>query len=227
MSRPSSTTWPFERAVPAVAELAIEVTGSRVEPYAAVPTIAFTAALREATGVTVHTIALRSQIRIEPQRRRYSAEERERLVELFGETPQWGDSLRPFLWAHLDTTLAGFSGEATAELPLVCTYDFDVAAAKYLHALGDGEVPLLFLFSGTVFVNGPTGFTTELVPWHLESRYRLPVATWRALMDRYFPNSGWLRLSRDTIDALQRFRAERALPTWDQAIETLLKETGE
>jgi len=46
-------------------------------------------------------------------------------------------------------------------------------------------------------------------------------------MDRYFPNAGWLRLSRETIDRLQRFRAERALPTWEQAIEALLKEAGE
>ena len=40
-----------------------------------------------------------------------------------------------------------------------------------------------------------TGFTVELVPWHLESRFRLPVSVWRELMDAYFPNSGWLRLS--------------------------------
>jgi hypothetical protein len=46
-------------------------------------------------------------------------------------------------------------------------------------------------------------------------------------MDRFFPNSGWLRLPRETIDNLQRFRTERALPTWEQAIEALLKEAGQ
>jgi hypothetical protein len=210
-----------------VAELTITITGAAVDPYAAVPTIGFTAELTESTGATVHAIALRTQIRIEPQRRRYDAAEEEHLLELFGETPQWGDSLRPFQWAYIDTTLGGFTGSSTVELPMVCSYDFEVAAAKYLHALGDdGEIPLVFLYSGTVFVKGSGGFAAELVPWHLESRFRLPVKTWRDMMDRYFPNSGWMRLRRDTLDALQRFRTERGLPTWEQAIEVLLKEAG-
>jgi len=210
-----------------VADLAIEVTGVEVEPNAAVPTILFATRLRETSGATVHAIALRAQIRIEPQRRRYEGAEEERLLELFGETPQWGESLRPFLWSHVATMVAGFTGETSVSLPMACSYDFEVAGAKYLHSLGAGEVPLLFLFSGTVFTKGESGFAAELIPWHLESRFRLPVRTWRETMDRYFPNAGWLRLSRDTIDRLQRFRATRALPTWEQALETLLKEAGE
>src|SRR5580704_16888227 len=237
-----------------VADLAIDVTGVEVEPNAAVPTIMFATRLRETSGATIHAIALRAQIRIEPQRRRYSAAEEERLLELFGETPQWGESLRPFLWSHVETMVAGFVEETTVSLPMACSYDFEVAGAKYLHSLETGsdaggtappvsgpgesgpsagrgqragEVPLLFLFSGTVFTKGGPGFAAELIPWNLESRFRLPVRTWRQTMDRYFPNAGWLRLSRDTIDRLQRFRAERALPTWEQAIEVLLKEAGE
>jgi hypothetical protein len=46
------------------------------------------------------------------------------------------------------------------------------------------------------------------------------------MMDLYFPNSGWIRVQRDTLDSLQRFRAYRGLPTWDQAFEVLLKEAG-
>ena len=46
-------------------------------------------------------------------------------------------------------------------------------------------------------------------------------------MDLYFPGGGWIRVSRDTIDALQRFRAARVLPTWDVTFEQLLKEAGE
>jgi len=211
----------------AVAELSIGVTGATVEVYAAVPTIMFGLRLHEATGATVHAIALHTQIRIEPQRRRYQPTEQQKLLEMFGETAQWGDSLRPFLWTHVDTTVGGFVGESSTELPMVCTYDFEVAGAKYLHALEDGEIPLVFLFSGTVFTKGASGFAVELVPWHLESRYRLPVRVWRETMDAYFPNSGWLRLSRQTIDRLQRFKATRALPTWEQAMEALLKEAGE
>ncbi len=206
-------------------ELRVTVTGAAVEAHAALPTIAFAADI--AAPSPVHSLALRTQVMIEPQRRRYRPDEAERLLELFGETPQWGDSLRPFLWAHVDTMVPGFEGATVARLPLVCTYDFEVVAAKYLHALGDGEVPLLFLFSGTTFRRSPTGFEAAMVPWHLESRFRLPVATWREAMDRYFPNSGWLRLPRATIDRLQRYRVARALPTWEQAIEALLKEAGE
>jgi Family of unknown function (DUF6084) len=206
-------------------ELTIAVTGAAVEPHAAVPTTSFSA---PATATApVHSIALRTQIMIEPQRRRYDASEEERLLELFGDIPQWGDSLRPFLWTHVDKMVAGFDGSGVFELPVTCTYDFEVAGAKYLHALGSGEVPLLFLFSGTTFCRGPAGFAASMVPWHLESRFRLPVATWRETMDRYFPNAGWIRASRDTIDRLQRFRVSRALPTPEQAIDTLLKEAGE
>ena len=111
---------------------------------------------RKPTGAGCTRLALRCQIRIEPQRRRYSEREEEKLYELFGETPQWGNSLRPFLWTHVSTTIGGFDGAGEFDLPVDCTYDFEVAGAKYLHALGDGEIPLLLLFSGTVFTKGET-----------------------------------------------------------------------
>ena len=141
----------------------------------------------EAGGGAVHALALRCQIRIEPQRRRYEPDEEERLYELFGDTPLWGSSLRPFLWTHVSTTLGGFTGETEFELPVECTYDFEVAGAKYLHALSDGEIPLLMLFSGTVFTRGESGFSAEPVSWDREASYRLPVSVWRDVMDMYFP----------------------------------------
>jgi hypothetical protein len=210
-----------------MAELQADIIGVRVEPYAAIPTLMWSLRLREATGVRVHTIALHTQVRIEPQRRRYDQLEQDRLLELFGQAPQWGDSLRPFLWTHMDAMVSGFNDETTVEVPMACTYDFDVAGSKFLHSLDGGEVPLEFLFSGTVFTKGEAGFAAELVPWNLESQYRLPVAVWRHTMDSYFPGGGWLRLDRETIDRLQRYRAEQALPTWEQAIAALLKAAGE
>lgn len=207
--------------------LAFEVVDARPEPHAAVPTIMVRLRVEEADGGRVHALALRSQIRIEPQRRRYSTEEEGRLYELFGETPRWGDSLRPFMWTHVSTTIAGFTGSTEIDLPVECTYDFEVAAAKYLHSLSSGEIPLLFLFSGTVFTRGDSGFSAEPVAWNLEASYRLPVSVWRGMMDLYFPNSGWMRVGRDTLDRLQRFRSTRGLPTWDQAFEQLLKQAGE
>jgi hypothetical protein len=208
-------------------ELTAEIVGSTVEPYAAVPTLSLRLRLTETAGLSVHAIALRAQVRIEPQRRRYSAPEAERLLELFGETPRWGETLRPFLWTHLSTMVSGFSGTTDVDLPMTITYDFEVTGAKYLHSLDGGEIPLVVLFSGTVFTKGGAGFVAEPVPWHLECKYGLPVALWREAMDRYFPNSGWLRLARSTIDDLVRFKTAQALPTWDQAIEALLKQAGE
>ena len=207
--------------------IAVEVVAARPEAHAAVPTIMLRARVSEAAGGSVHAVALRCQIRIEPQRRRYRPDEEDRLYELFGETPRWGDSVRPFLWTHVSMTIAAFTGTTEFDLPIECSYDFEVAGAKYLHALSSGDIPLLLLFSGTVFTRGQSGFAAEPISWNLETTYRLPVSVWRGVMDLYFPNSGWVRISRDTIDALQRFKSVRALPTWDQAFELLLKHAGE
>jgi hypothetical protein len=174
----------------------------------------------------VRGLALRCQIRIEPRKRTYGRDEEARLYELFGETPQWGDSLRPFLWTHVSAVVGGFDGTTEFDLPVACTYDFEVAAAKYMHGLDDGEIPLLLLFSGTVFPGAPSGFAAERLSWGAEAAYRLPVALWRSMMDLYFPNGGWMRVHCDTLDRLQRYRARKALPTWDQAFELLLKEAG-
>ena len=190
------------------------------------PTIALRLRIAETTGATVHALALRCQIRIEPQRRRYATAEEGRLYEMFGEPNRFGESLRPFLWTHVATTVTGFTGATEVDLPVTCTYDFEVAGTKYFHALDDGEIPLLLLFAGTAFTRSETGFAAEPIAWDQEASFRLPVRVWRDVMDLYFPNSGWLRVSRDTLDALTRFKAERALPTWEQAFERLLKEAG-
>ncbi len=205
-------------------ELSFSVLNARAEPYAAVPTINLRLSVASSVPEPVHAVALRCQVRIEPQRRRYDSGEEERLEELFGDTPRWGDTLRPFLWTHLATTLTGFTGVTEVDLPLPVSYDFEVAGAKYLHSLGDGEVPLVLLFSGTVFSRGNSGFSAQPVPWHAEASYRMPVKVWRDVMVMYFPNSGWLRLPCETIDRLSRRKVEWALATFDQTIETLLKE---
>lgn len=203
-------------------DLAFAVAGARAEPYAAVPTLAF--GLRVAApGQAVHALALRCQIRIEPQRRRYSPDEETRLLELFGETPRWGDTLRPFLWTQVSTLVPGFRDETATDLAVPCSYDFEVAAAKYLHSLDAGDVPLLFLFSGTVFAKGDAGLAVTQVPWSKESSFRLPVATWREMMDLYFPEGGWMRLRRDTLSALMEVKARRALTTFDEVVDHLIR----
>jgi len=197
-------------------------TGARPEPYAAGPSLQLD--VRVAAERPVHTVALRTQIRIEPRRRRYSAEEGDRLSDLFGESARWGETLNPLQLATVASLVPGFTGSTTVQLTVPLTYDLDVAAAKYLHGLDDGDVPLLLLFSGTVFEGAPDRVQVAMVPWHEEAAYRLPVAVWRAAMDAHFPDSGWVRLQRGTLEALRAYRSERVLPTWDDAVERLLKE---
>lgn len=209
-----------------MSELVFDCVGAVAERYAAVPTLTLKLRLSETTGAQVHAIALRSQIRILPQRRRYSPAESERLLELFGEPARWGETLKPLQFANLAVMVPGFSGSLEFDLPVPCTYDFEVVSAKYFHALDEGQIPLLLLFSGTVFTKGERGFAVEQVPWHKEASYAMPVQVWREVMDLYFPNSGWIRLRRDTIDHLTRYKAERAIPTWDDAFELMLKEAG-
>jgi hypothetical protein len=211
-----------------VSELSFQILGARAELYAAVPTLAFTLGIEEASGQSIHAIALRCQIQIEPQRRSHSAAEQAKLLEMFGEPGRWGETLKPMLWSHASLMIPGFAGATTVDLPMTCTYDFEVTAAKYFQSLDDGEIPLLFLFSGTIFTSGVAGagFMVERVPWEKEAVFRLPVRVWREVMDSYFPGSAWIRLQRESLDALQRFKAERALPTWDDAVAALLAAAG-
>jgi hypothetical protein len=204
-----------------VSELEFTVVGARPEPYAAAPQLALRMRVAESSGVPVYAIALRAQLQIEPQRRRYAPGESEQLVELFGGPERYGDTLKNMLWTHVSATVVAFEGDAEFDLVVPCSYDFDVAAHKYLSALEGGEIPLVVQLSGTVFERGANGVTAGLVPWTCEARYRLPVATWRATMDAFFPNSTWIRLDRDAFEELYRFKREGGYPTWEAAIARL------
>lgn len=206
-----------------MSELGVQVVGAVTERYAAVPTITLQLRLAETSGLPVKAVALRAQVRIEPQHRRYDGDEQARLVELFGEGPQWGESLRPFLWTEISKTIGAFRAPVEVDLPVTCTYDMEVAAARYFGSLAGGEVPLLLLFSGTVFRTDEGRLVVEPVPWHLEARFRLPVACWRETMERYFPHAGWIRLGRETLDALAELKAREALPSFERTVQLLLE----
>jgi Family of unknown function (DUF6084) len=201
-----------------VSNLSFSVLGAHSEPYAASPMLSLRLGIAETTEARIHTIALKTQVRIEPQHRRYAATEAERLLDLFGRPARYGDTLRPMLWTHVAQMVLGFTATTEVELSIPCSYDFEVAAHKYLSALEGGEIPLKLLFSGNVFVEGPQGVSSEFVPWTCEAAYRLPVAVWRQAMDAYFPNAAWIRLNRETFDELCRFKAARSLPTWDAVL---------
>src|SRR5215469_1745434 len=210
-----------------MADLIFGCTGASADRYAATPTLSFQLAITERSGVRVHAIALRCQIRIEPHRRRYTAAEAERLHDLFGDTSRWADTVKPIQLATVTAMVPSFTAVTEVELPVPCTYDLEVASARYLQGLDDGTIPLLLLFSGTVFVAQGDGFSVELVPWSAEASYRMPVSVWRDVVNAHFPGSAWLRCSQDTLDELSAFKARRALPTWDATLQALLAEAGQ
>src|SRR6201998_1562591 len=197
-----------------MAELTFGCTEAHATRYAATPTLSFTLTITESTGALVHAIALRCQIRIEPHRRRYSADEARRLNDLFGDTSRWAETVKPIQLATVSTMVPGFTSLTEVELPVPCTYDLEVASARYLQGLDDGTVPLLLLFSGTVFIANGDSFSIELIPWSAEASYRMPVSVWRDLVNAHFPGSAWLRCSQETLDSLSDFKARHALPPW-------------
>lgn len=197
------------------------------EPYAVTPILNARVGIAAVGDDPVHAIALRAQVRIDPLRRGYSDAEAEGLIDLFGPRHRWARSQHTFLWQQTATMVPGFSGTTQVELPLECTYDFEVASAKYLHALREGTIALQFLFSGTVFVAGTRGFAVQQVPWDREARYDLPVSVWRDLIRQHYPNTGWLRLDADTLEALAGYRSAHGLLSLDEAVTTLLDRSAE
>src|SRR6266516_3207775 len=105
---------------------------------AAVPTLIFKLRIENAIREeNIHSVVLRCQIQINVTHRRYNAEAKARLLEIFGEPKRWSDTLRPFLWTHANTSVPQFSESITIDLPVPYTYDFEVAGTKYFVALGD------------------------------------------------------------------------------------------
>ncbi len=209
-------------------ELNFLVEGAEPQKFAALPLLDFKLRISEdiepgLLPTPIHAVALRCQIRIEPARRQYGAREKERLLDLFGTPERWGQTLRPMLWTHVSAVVPRFSGTSVMDLPVACSYDFNLAATKYFAALEGGEIPLCFLFSGTIFYESADGaLQITQISWEKEAYYRLSAETWRALMDLYYPNLAYLSLRKDVFDRLDRYRSSRGLPTWEQAMERLL-----
>jgi len=210
-------------------DLTFNVEGVAAVPFAAAPMLAFSLKVMNGVpGETIHTVALRCQLQLEVTRRNYSPSEKERLHDLFAEPSRWGQTLRPMLWNHVGTVIPEFTGATTVEMHTPCTFDFNVAATKYFYGLDDGDVPVTFLFSGTVYYRAADGaLQVAPIAWDKEARFRLPVKIWCEMMESYYPKSAWLCLRRDVFERLQRYKVDRGLPTWERALESMLAEIEE
>jgi uncharacterized protein DUF6084 len=210
-------------------ELNFKIEGAEAVPYAAAPLLAFKLLLTNTPAEEViHTVVLRAQIQIDATRRRYTPEEQERLVDLFGDPDRWSKTLRTMLWTHASVIVPGFSGETAVEMQVPCTFDFNVAATKYFHGLREGDLPLNFLFSGNVFYQSQDG-SLQVAPisWDKEAKFKLPVTTWHRLIDNYYPNSAWLSLRKDVFDRLYQYKVRCGIPTWEQTLERVLDSVEE
>jgi hypothetical protein len=201
------------------------VLGARTVRYAAAPMLALDLQVSESSGRQVYMVALTIQLMIEPARRRYDDATRERLIELFGSPERWAVTTRSLVWSKLDVLVPAFTGSTTVSVPIACNYDLELAAAKYLHSLPDGEAPLALHFSGMIYYPCEDGgLQMVLVPWTKSIDFRMPVSVWKETIEHYYPNTGWVALRSQTLAALQREKLDRGLATIDACVERLLDE---
>ncbi|HMB90620.1 MAG TPA: DUF6084 family protein [Rhodothermales bacterium] len=205
-------------------ELGFQVTDVQPAHHGATPLLHFMLEIANTPpGQTIHSAMLQAQIQIQSVRRSYNEREKAKLVDLFGTPERWGQTLRNRLWTHAHVAVPGFTGSTQVALPVTCTYDLNVAATKYFYALEDGNIPLLFLFSGTIFYKAPSGMLqVQQVSWNSECAYDMPAAVWQDMMDAHYPNSAWLYLRREVFDRLYAYKSQHSLPSWEAALDRLL-----
>jgi hypothetical protein len=207
-----------------VPDLSFEAIGAEAVPFAAVPLVALKLRLtNHPADEPIHTVVLRCQIQLEVRRRQYDTSEQARLHDLFDKPQRWSDTMRSMLWTNAVVVVPAFVGSAVVDLQVPCSFDLNVAANKYFYGLDQGDVPLLLLFSGTVFYDAGQGqLQAAPISWDKEARFRLPVRVWKETMDLYYPNSSWLCLRRDVFDRLYSYKVQHGIATWEQALERLL-----
>jgi len=194
--------------------------------FAATPTLRFHLHVADPAGRDVHAIALSTQIQIQPAKRAYDAETHDRLVELFGVPERWAATTHPFQWARIEALVPGFTGATSFAVEVPCTYDLEVASAKYFHGLRDGKVPLTFHFSGMVLYRGERDHLQVVpVPWSCHAEWLMPIEAWRRAMDEQYPGGGWVRLTPETLDRLAAHKAAGGHFSFDDCVAGMLDTT--
>jgi hypothetical protein len=199
------------------------VLGARPVRHAATPMMMLDLEVREPSGIQIYMIALTIQLMIDPARRTYDDATRERLVELFGAPERWAVTTRSLVWAQLDVLVPAFTGSITVPVPISCHYDLELAAAKYLYSLPDGEAPLALHFNGMIYYrDGQGALQMVLVPWTKSIDFRMPVSVWRETVEQHYPNTAWVAVRSETFERLQQRKRELGVATLDACVERLL-----
>src|SRR3954447_1521949 len=204
------------------AELAFAVEGAERLGHAAVPTLRFALRVTAPEGVAIRSVLLDTQIQIAARRRRYDAGAEDKLFELFGAPEGWGATLRTLPWTRVTVVVPPFAGSTVVDVLVPCSYDLHVVASRYFDALPGGDVPLEFLFSGTVFAAGPGGMLQATrISWETDAEFRFPVSVWKETMERYFRGTAWIRMDKAAFDRLTAYRSR--FITWEAAVDALLE----
>ncbi|HXU20553.1 MAG TPA: DUF6084 family protein [Verrucomicrobiae bacterium] len=175
----------------------------------------------------VRSVSLNCQLHIHPARRRYEAAEQSALADLFGERERWGKTLRRLYWTGVTVTVPAFCANTVVDVRVPCTFDFNIAATKYCAALEQGDIPVVWVFSGMVFYLANGALQMAPVSWSREAEFRIAAAVWKEMMALYYPNSAWLSLRKDVFERLRRYKARHGLLTWEQAMEHVLAAAGD
>jgi len=205
-------------------DLKFEIISSGIKQFAVVPTLVFNLQItNDVENEEVYAVALKCQVMIEAVKRTYNEESKDKLHELFGEPFRWDETLRSFFWIIINVPVPRFTGKTVVEVAIPCSEDQALAAGKYFYAVPEGNVPLAFLFSGTLFYKDPDGnLQVTLIPWEKEALCKMPANLWQEMMDIHFPNSRWMRVRKDIYDRLVRYKAQSAFPTLENCLEFIL-----
>ena len=208
-------------------ELDFEIVSAEVKPHSAVPTLLFKMLVSNRNeNEEVYAAALKCQVLIEATRRSYDEELKTGLREVFGDPDRWEETVRSLMWMTITIPVSRFRKSAIVDIAIPVCEDHITAAGKYFFTVKKGEIPLAFLFSGTLFFAGPEGgVQITQVPWHKEASYRMPADLWNQMMEIYFPGSRWVKLSSETFNRIYQYKARNNFTSLEECVEWLLKES--
>ena len=210
-------------------DLSFQIEAASVVPFAASPThrISSSTINNAVPDEAIHTIALRCQIQIEVTRRRYTPEEQERLLDLFGKPDRWSQTLRSLLWTHANRGCSRFRRDRARTS--ICRFPAPSTSMSRRPSISRGSPMATSRCSCSSAA--PSSTRRRQPPAgraHLVgsgSTIQAACKMWREMMDAYYPNSAWLNLRRDVFDRLYRYKMQHGIPTWEQALEQILRPT--
>lgn len=207
-------------------DLDFEITSADVKPQAAVPTLVFRLQIsNDIEDEEIYAVGLKSQVRIESVHRKYDEETKPLLRDVFGSSERWDENLKSLYWKQVTIPVPRFTGQTQIEIPLECSEDLSTSVGKYFYALEKGEIPLTFIFKGSVFYKGSEDtIQVTPVPWEKEASYNMPVSLWNNLREAYFPDSKYLRVPHELFDKLYAYKTKSIHPTINKCLESLVDE---